>query len=163
MAIRPAGVGNEYRATVRWRRLESREEFLRGRFSRAHIWSFDGGITVAASASPHVVRFPYSSEEAVDPEEALVAAASSCHMLTFLYLASKAGFEVSEYDDEPVGIMTKNERGALWISEITLRPRVEYGAERPPSAEEERRLHERAHEECFIANSIRSEVRIARR
>lgn len=148
----------EHTATIRWSRDGG--EFLRGKYSRKHTWTFDGGITVAASASPQVVRAPYSSAEAVDPEEALVAAASSCHMLTFLHLASKQGFEVESYEDDASGVMTKSEKDVPWLSAITLRPRIVYGGEKRPSADEIARLHHLAHEECYIANTIKSEVKV---
>jgi organic hydroperoxide reductase OsmC/OhrA len=148
-----------YHASVGWRRDGA--TFTDGRFSRAHVWRFDGGIEVPASASPHVVRLPFAREDAVDPEEAFVAALSSCHMLTFLYLAAKEGFVVDTYDDEAVGIMEPNAQGRLWVSRVTLRPRIAYGGDRPPSADEEHALHHRAHDECFIANSVRTDVEVA--
>src|SRR5260221_2608374 len=102
----------------------SRGDFLKGTYSREHTWIFDGGVVVPASPAPTSVPVPYSKASNVDPEEAYVASISSCHMLTFLFLASKRGFEVASYTDEAVGVMTKNERGALWISAVVLRPRI---------------------------------------
>lgn len=147
-----------HKATIDWQRREP--DFLRGRYSREHTWSFDGGVTVPASPSPSVVPLPWSNAANVDPEEAFVAAVSSCHMLTFLWLASKAGFVVDSYRDEAVGVMTKNEHGVLWVSLVTLRPRIVYSGDKQPDATTEAELHHRAHEQCFIAQSIRSEVRV---
>ena len=110
-----------YRATVTWQR-NADEDFAKGRYSRRHLWHFDGGIALAASASPQVVPKPWSVEDAVDPEEAFVASLSSCHMLTFLDLARRAGFVVERYRDEAEGVMAKNAEGRYWISEVTLRP-----------------------------------------
>jgi organic hydroperoxide reductase OsmC/OhrA/pimeloyl-ACP methyl ester carboxylesterase len=135
------------------------EDFLKGAYSRAHTWTFDGGVTVPASASPAVVRAPWSDPAAVDPEEALVASISSCHLLTFLWVASKAGFTVQSYEDQAVGVMTKNEQGRYWVSSVVLRPRIVY-AGTPPSPERAADLHHRAHEDCFIANSVKTEIRV---
>jgi organic hydroperoxide reductase OsmC/OhrA len=152
-------MAHEYKATVSWKRAES-EPFADNKYSRGHSWSFDGGVTVPASSSPLSVRLPFSKADAVDPEEALVAALSSCHMLTFLYLAAKAGFVVDSYEDDAVGVMTKNERGKLFLSKATLRPRIVFsGAKRPNPAELDQ-LHHHAHEECYIANSVLTEVAI---
>lgn len=148
----------EYHARVVWARGDSR--FTDNRYSRAHEWRFDGGTVVPASSSPHVVPPPLSAAAAVDPEEALVAALSSCHMLTFLYLAAKRGFCVDGYDDDAVGVMQKNAAGRYWVSSVTLRPAIRFSG-RAPSAAELDELHHAAHEECFIANSVRTEVRVA--
>ena len=149
-----------HKATIRWKRTSA--DFLKGKYSREHTWTFDGGATVSASPSPSVVPVPFSNPALVDPEEAFVASVSSCHMLTFLYLASKQGFIVDAYDDEAVGVMTKNDGGVPWISAITLHPRIAYGGERRPTPAEEDHLHHAAHEQCFIANSIKTEVRVSR-
>ena len=148
----------DHKAVIRWRHAGG--DFLRGTYSREHTWSFDGGIVVPASPSPSVVPRPYSTEAAVDPEEAFVAAIASCHMLSFLYVASKAGVEVVSYDDDAVGRMTKNERGVAWVSSVVLRPRITYGGATPPSREQEDHLHHEAHETCFIANSVRTDIRV---
>jgi organic hydroperoxide reductase OsmC/OhrA len=148
---------HEYRASVTWKRGGD-AKFTDQRYSRAHSWSFDGGITVPASSSPLSVRLPYSIAEAVDPEEALVAALASCHMLTFLYVAAKQGFVVDEYSDEAIGEMTKNERGKLWISKVTLSPSITFTGHKRLSPEQLDELHHLAHEECYIANSVKSEV-----
>lgn len=147
---------SQHTATISWKNTGA--EFMQGRFSRAHTWSFDGGLTVPASASPAVVRPPLSDPAAVDPEEAFVASIASCHMLTFLHLARKGGFQVDSYDDAAVGEMTKNAAGAFFISKVTLNPRITYGAEKRPSAEELARLHHDAHEQCFIAQSVKSDI-----
>lgn len=150
-------MAHEYRASVKWKR-DGGVKFTDQRYSRAHEWSFDGGITVAASSSPLSVRLPYSVAEAVDPEEALVAALASCHMLTFLYVAAKQGFVVDDYADDAVGEMSKNEHGKFWISKVTLSPQIRFSGEKRPSSEQLKELHHLAHEECYIANSVKSEV-----
>ena len=152
---------SEHKATIRWRR--SGPDFLKGRYSREHTWSFDGGVTVPASPSRSAVPIPWSNPANVDPEEAFVAAVSSCHMLTFLFLAHKQGFQVESYDDEAVGVMTKNEKGVPWVSAITLHPQISYGGERLPKPVEIEQLHYLAHEQCFIANSIKTAVTVADR
>ena len=150
-------MAHEYTATVSWQRGSS-EPFTDNKYSRAHTWTFDGGVTMPASSSPLSVRLPLSRADAVDPEEALVASLSSCHMLTFLYLAAKQGHVIESYDDAAVGIMSKNERGKLFVSKVTLRPRIVFSGPRQPSAAELAQLHHHAHEECYIANSVRTEV-----
>jgi organic hydroperoxide reductase OsmC/OhrA len=149
---------SEHRATVRW--TFPGGEFVKGRYSRDHTWSFDGGLTVPASSSPAAVPKPWSNEAHVDPEEAFVASLSSCHMLTYLYLAAKAGFEIASYEDEAVGTMTKDAQGIPWVSTVALRPRIVYSGPRRPSATEEEALHHKAHEHCFIANSVKTEVTV---
>lgn len=150
---------SQHTATISWR--NSGTEFLQGRFSRKHTWTFDGGATVPASSSPAVVRPPLSDPAAVDPEEAFVASISSCHMLTFLFAARKAGFQVDSYDDVAVGEMTKNERGVPFISTVTLNPHIVYGGTKIPSPEDERQLHHEAHEGCFIAQSVKTIITVA--
>ncbi len=152
---------SEHRATIRFRHTSG--DFTKKTYSRAHTWSFDGGVTVPASPSPSVVREPYSDPAAVDPEEAFVASVSSCHMLTFLYHAAKEGFEVLAYEDEAVGSITKNERRIPWVSLVTLHPRIEYAPGKAPSPEQEAELHHLAHEGCFIANSVKTEIRVGPR
>jgi organic hydroperoxide reductase OsmC/OhrA len=145
-------------ATIHWE--HSRGEFLKGAYTREHTWTFDGGATVTASASPAAVPKPYVNEAGVDPEEAFVASIASCHMLTFLFVAYRAGFEVSRYDDTAVGQMTKNERGVPWVSSVVLRPRIVYAGDKRPSRADEDRLHHLAHEQCFIANSVKTEITV---
>jgi organic hydroperoxide reductase OsmC/OhrA len=149
---------SEHKAIIRWKCASA--DFLKGKYSREHTWTFDGGATIPASPSPSIVPAPYSNPSCVDPEEAFVAAVSSCHMLTYLFLACRQGFQVDSYDDEAVGVMTKNERGVLWISSITLNPKIAYGGEKLPAPADEERLHHLAHEECFIANSIKTNVTV---
>jgi organic hydroperoxide reductase OsmC/OhrA len=149
---------SEHKAIIAWKRTSP--DFLTGKYSREHTWTFDGGVTLPASPSPSVVPVPYSNPAHVDPEEAFVASISSCHMLTFLYLAGKAGFQVDSYRDEAVGVMTKNERGVPWISAVTLHPKVAYSGEKLPAPADIERLHHFAHEQCFIANSIKTEVKV---
>jgi len=150
---------HEYRATIRWTRQGAR--FTDLRYSRSHEWAFDGGARVAASSSPKVVPLPFSVPEAVDPEEALVASASSCHMLTFLYYAAKAGFVVDSYLDEPVGEMNKNDAGKLAITRITLHPRISFSGDKRPTTDDLRTLHHQAHSDCYIANSVRCDIVVA--
>lgn len=148
----------EHRAQISWRRNGA--EFIDHRYSRAHEWGFDGGARVQASAAPSNVPEPYSVPEAVDPEEALVAAASSCHMLWFLALAAKRGFVVDSYVDEASGLMARDQAGRQAFSRITLHPRVAFNGSQP-SATELAALHEEAHNSCFIANSLRCEITVA--
>jgi organic hydroperoxide reductase OsmC/OhrA len=149
---------SEHKATIRW--AFSSGEFLKGKYSREHTWTFDGGATIPASPSPSVVPVPYSNPAMVDPEEAYVASIASCHMLTFLFLASRQGFQIERYEDEAVGSMTKNERGVPWVSQVILRPRIEYTGEKRPTAEQEDHLHHAAHEQCFIAASVKTDIRV---
>jgi len=147
---------HRYEARISWKRNGAK--FTDARYSRGHEWSFDGGVRLPASSSPSSVPVPYSVVEAVDPEEALVASASSCHMLTFLFVAAKRGFVVESYVDEAFGVMEKNAEGKLAITRITLRPAIEFSSSRPPTAEELEALHHAAHEECYIASSLKTEV-----
>ena len=141
-------------AIIRWQRDG---DFATGRYSRSHEWVFDGGLTVPASSSPAVVKPPLAREDAIDPEEALVAAIASCHMLWFLDLARRRGHVVETYEDAPEGRMGRLEQGRYWVERVTLRPRITFAGE-PPSQGEIDALHEEAHQLCFIANSVRSEV-----
>jgi organic hydroperoxide reductase OsmC/OhrA len=145
---------SRHQAQVTWR---SDGEFGSGRYSRRHEWRFDGGAVVTASASPDVVAVPMSDPAGVDPEEALVASVASCHMLWFLSLAQQAGLEVESYADAAVGEMGRIGPGRMAIARIVLRPAIAF-AGAPPAAEELARLHEQAHERCFIANSLKTEI-----
>jgi organic hydroperoxide reductase OsmC/OhrA len=149
---------SDHKASLRWTR--SGPDFIRGKYSREHTWTFDGGLTVPASPSPSVVPAPWSNTANVDPEEAFVASISSCHMLTFLWVASKEGFIADSYEDEAVGVMTKNERGVPWVSAVTLRPRIVWSGDKLPTPSDLERLHHRAHEGCFIANSVRTRITV---
>ncbi|MBV8755491.1 MAG: OsmC family protein [Hyphomicrobiales bacterium] len=154
-------MAHEYCADVIWTRDGA--VFTDNRYSRGHVWRFDGGVEVPASSSPLSVKLPLSRADAVDPEEALVAAVSSCHMLFFLGFAAKAGFVVDRYEDEPVGVMTKNEQGKLFVSKITLSPAITFSGTKRPSPQELDSLHHHAHEECYVANSVRAEVMVVAR
>ncbi len=147
---------SEYTATVQW--LRGEQDFLSNRYSRGHEWIFDGGVRVPASASPHIVPLPYSVVENVDPEEAFVAALSSCHMLFFLYLAARRGFVVDSYTDNAIGLMAKNDNGKLAMTEVRLRPKVEFSGETIPAYSELEEMHHISHDECFIANSVKTDV-----
>jgi organic hydroperoxide reductase OsmC/OhrA len=145
-------------AEIKWAAKESGEEFLKGRFSRAHTISFDGGTTIPASASPHVVG-KWAVQAAVDPEEMLVASLSSCHMLSFLHLARVAGFTVTAYEDHAEGMTEEIAPARLAVTKVRLRPKIEW-ASAPPQKEGLDCLHHEAHEICFIANSVKAEVTV---
>jgi organic hydroperoxide reductase OsmC/OhrA len=146
---------SEHIATIHWRR--SSADFTYDSYNRAHEWRFDADVVVPASASP-----PYRGDaECVDPEEAFVAALSSCHLLTFLTIAARKRFVVDSYSDRAVGQLTKNEHGKLWISRVTLHPQAVFSGAKLPSAEELAKLHQLAHENCFIALSVKTEVVVA--
>ena len=145
---------SEHEALIEWR---SDGRFVEGSYSRGHVWRFDGGAEIRGSSSPSVVPEPMSDPAGVDPEEALVASASSCHMLWFLSLAREAGFDVSSYSDRAGGVMGRGDDGRIAITRITLRPNIAF-AGRAPDAAELAELHHQAHEKCFIANSLRSEI-----
>jgi organic hydroperoxide reductase OsmC/OhrA len=145
-----------YLATTTWNRGE--QQFSDNKYSRAHELIFDGGARVPASSSPLSVPEPMSVAANVDPEEALVAAASSCHLLVFLYVACKAGFVVDSYLDQAVGEMNKNAAGKFAFTRIILRPKIVFSGARQPSADELEALHHAAHDDCYIANSIKAEI-----
>ena len=147
---------SHYTATVSWER--GSQAFVDNRYSRGHVWRFDGGLVVPASSSPSVVPLPMSQADAVDPEEAFVASLSSCHMLWFLSLAAKQRLVVDTYEDRAEGIMEKNGQGKLAMTRVTLRPRVVFSGASVPDPAQLTALHHQAHEECFIASSVRSEV-----
>jgi organic hydroperoxide reductase OsmC/OhrA len=147
-----------YTATIRWTR-DPETDFARGQYSRAHNWSFDGGITLAASASPHIVPAPWSNKDAVDPEEAFVASLASCHMLFFVDLARRAGFVVDSYVDEAEGVLERRGDGKMWMSQVTLRPKIDWDGGAPDEAAIAD-LHHKAHDACFIANSVTSKVTV---
>jgi organic hydroperoxide reductase OsmC/OhrA len=147
-----------YTADVSWT-LKKGEDFLRGHYSRGHTVSFDGGIVVHASASPHVVG-KWAVKEAVDPEEMLVAALSNCHMLSFLHVARLAGFSASAYHDHAEGVMEEIAPGKQAVTKVVLHPQIEW-TDSVPDKETLDRLHREAHEACFIANSVRTQVTVA--
>ena len=148
---------SESRATVLWSRGD--QPFTDGRYRRAHAWTFDGGVEVSASSSPDVVPVPLSEERAVDPEEAFVASLSSCHMLWFLSIAAGRGFRVDRYEDRATGILGRNAEGRTAVTVFTLRPAAAFSGARLPSEADLRDMHREAHERCFIANSVKTEVR----
>ena len=145
-----------YVAVIDWR-LEG--EFARGRYSRAHAIRFDGGVEIRGSSSPSVVPLPWSAEDAVDPEEMLIASLSACHMLTFLDIARRAGWSIDRYLDRAEGTMEKNEAGRMWVSKVVLRPEIGWVGDAPSPAELDA-LHHQAHETCFIANSVKTHISV---
>ena len=147
----------QYIAEISWNR--DGQDFLSNRYSRRHLLRFDGGIEVVGSSSPHVVPLPYSDASAVDPEEAFVASLSSCHMLWFLSIAAKRKFCVDAYTDNAKGVMDKNADGKMAMTIVTLRPKVTFSGEKLPTQAQVEELHHQAHDECFIANSVKTEVR----
>jgi organic hydroperoxide reductase OsmC/OhrA len=147
-----------YTATIRWARDPS-TDFAKGQYSRAHEWTFDGGAVVPASASPHVVPAPWSDVAGVDPEEAFIASLSSCHMLFFLDFARRAGLVIDDYVDEAEGVLGKRTDGKMAMTRVTLHPRVTSGGD-PPDEGAVADLHHRAHEACFIANSVTTDVAV---
>jgi organic hydroperoxide reductase OsmC/OhrA len=151
---------SNYEAQIVWQR-QSNEPFVDLRYSRAHYWQFDGGVVVPASSAVHSVPAPYSKPENVDPEEALVAAISSCHMLTFLYVAAKARFIVDAYEDRAVGTMAQNSQGRQAMTTVVLAPQIIFSGARAPTEDAVAQLHHAAHEQCYIANSVRTEITVA--
>lgn len=147
---------SRYVATVSWNRDD--QSFTDNSYSRGHTWTFDGGLVVPASSSPDVVPLPFSVAENIDPEEAFVASISSCHMLFFLSLAAARGIVVDRYTDEAVGLMEKRTDGKTAVTKVTLRPNSHYSGDQLPNRELVERLHRGAHESCFIANSVTSEI-----
>ena len=150
---------SEYYATVTWQRGD--QAFKDNKYNRGHTWQFDGGLTVPASPSPHVVPAPMSVEENVDPEEAFVASLSSCHMLFFLSIAAKKGFIVDEYVDHAIGILGKNNLGKMAMVKVTLKPNIVFSGDKKPTREEQETMHHQAHDLCFIANSVTTKVEVA--
>ena len=149
---------SEYTAVVVWSRDGA--AFTDNRYSRGHRWLFDGGVEVPASSSPTVVPLPLSVAAAVDPEEAFVASLSSCHMLWFLSIAAKRALLVDSYRDEAAGKMGKDQSGKVAVTRVTLRPEVHFGGDKQPTADEVVAMHHEAHEKCFIANSVKTDVRV---
>ena len=148
---------SEYSAKVSWYR-EGDEAFVDNKYSRSHEWGFDGGLTVPASASPQVVPLPYSVAQNVDPEEAFVASLSSCHMLFFLSIAAKRKYVVDEYIDNAIGMIKKTGNRREWMARVTLRPMIKFSGERKPDHAVLEKMHHQAHDLCFIANSVKTEV-----
>ena len=149
---------SSYTAQVHWQR-QAAEPFTDNRYSRRHMLRFDGGVEVPGSSSPQVVPLPLSDAQAVDPEEMFVAALASCHMLWFLSLAAQKGFVVDRYSDEAQGLMARNAQGRMAMTVVTLRPQVQWLGTPQPDAAALAALHHAAHEACYIANSVLTEVR----
>ena len=148
---------SEYFAKINWAR-GANENYVDNKYSRGHQWIFDGGVTVQASSSPHVVPLPDSVEANVDPEEAFVASLSSCHMLFFLSVAAKRRYMVDSYVDNAKGIMEKGEDGKVAMTKVTLRPHVQFSGEKRPTIEQLEKMHHQSHAQCFIANSVKTEI-----
>ena len=148
---------SSYQATIQWHRHG--DVFADNRYSRRHTLAFDGGAVWAGSSSPQVVAEPMSDAAAVDPEESFVASLSSCHMLWFLDIARRAGWLVNRYRDEAVGVMARNAQAHMAMTLVTLNPFVEFGGDKQPDVVELNRMHHQAHADCFIANSVKTEVR----
>jgi organic hydroperoxide reductase OsmC/OhrA len=149
----------QHKAKIEWKCTTP--DFRLGKYTREHTWSFDGGVSVPASAAPAVVPAPWSNPAHVDPEEAFVASISSCHMLTYLHVARLAGFQIESYADEAVGEMAKNERGVAWVAVVTLNPTIVYSGDKRPTHEQEAELHHKAHDGCFVSQSVKTEVKVS--
>jgi organic hydroperoxide reductase OsmC/OhrA len=148
---------SEYFAKIKWARSNG-ENYIDNKYSRGHEWVFDGGVIVQASSSPHVVPLPYSIEENIDPEEAFVASLSSCHMLFFLSIAAKRNYVVDSYVDDAIGIMAIDSDGKMSMTQVTLRPHVQFSGSKKPTVEQLEKMHHQSHEQCFIANSVKTEI-----
>ncbi len=148
---------SDHTCSTHWQR-QAGEAFADRRYHRRHDWLFDGGARVPGSSAPSSVPLPYSDPAAVDPEEALVAALSSCHLLWFLDLAARAGWVVDDYRDDAIGQLGRDERGHMAITQVTLRPQVRFGGDHQPTAEQHAELHQQAHAHCYIAHSVRATV-----
>ena len=151
-------MAHQYTAEIIWERVN--QSFLDNRYSRKFLLKFDGGIEIVGSASPLVVPLPFSEPQAVDPEEAFVSAIASCHMLWFLSIAAKQSFVVDAYHDQAVGVMKPNEHKKYWVAEVILHPKILFSGVKMPSAAELERMHAEAHEECFIANSVKTKIMV---
>ncbi|MFY9270001.1 MAG: OsmC family protein [Candidatus Manganitrophaceae bacterium] len=148
---------SEYQVAIDWER--ETDSFFYESYSRDHLWTFSGGVRVSASAAPDYQGNP----SYVNPEEALVAALSSCHMLTFLAVAARKQFVIDSYHDDAVGVLEKDAQGRLAVTRVTLRPKVTFSGEKQPTPEEVKMLHDRAHRGCFIANSVTAQVTVESR
>jgi organic hydroperoxide reductase OsmC/OhrA len=153
-----SGLMSRHTANVAWERKDAR--FTDSSYSRRHRWRFDGGVQVDGSASPHSVPLPYSSADAIDPEEAFVASISSCHMLWFLSIAAKRGCVIDEYADDAEGFLEKDRDGRMSMTRVVLHPRIRFGGERVPSSADVAAMHEEAHHACYIANSVKTLIEV---
>jgi organic hydroperoxide reductase OsmC/OhrA len=149
---------SRHTATVSWARGYA--AFTDNKYSRRHVLRFDGGVEVPGSSSPHSVPVPYTSVEAVDPEEAFVASISSCHMLWFLSIAAKRGFRVDSYDDDAEGTLEPDRDGNVSMTRVVLRPRIAFSGAKTPSTADIAAMHEEAHHRCYIANSVKTVVEV---
>jgi len=147
---------SEHKATIKW--IHSQGEFLKGSYSREHTWTFDGGVTVPASPSPTSVKPPYSNAANVDPEEAYVAAISSCHMLFFLSIAAKHGHRIDDYVDDAEGFLETDAAGLMWMTRVVLHPQVVWSGDTRPSVDDISAMHNEAHHLCYIANSVKATI-----
>jgi organic hydroperoxide reductase OsmC/OhrA len=145
-------------AKVTW--LRGDQPFTDGKYSRAHVIAFDGGVSIEGSSAPGVVRPPLSKVEAADPEEMLVASLSMCHMLFFLDFARRGGFVIDSYVDDAEGQLGKDDRGRMAVTKVTLKPAVAWSGEKRPTSAEVEEMHHKSHDACFIANSFRGEITI---
>lgn len=150
---------SDYGALIRWQKGED-EAFSDNQYRRGHTWEFDGGVIVPASSSPHVVPLPLSVAENVDPEEAFIAAIASCHMLTFLGIAAKQKYVIDSYVDDAVGVLEEDESGRSSVTKVTLRPKIVFLGTKNPTAKQLDKLHHLAHKNCFIANSVKTEITV---
>jgi len=148
---------SEYVATVHWQR-STNERFIDHQYSRAHQWIFDGGAIIQASSSPHIVAIPQSIEANVDPEEAFIASLSSCHMLFFLSIAAKNKFIIDKYEDKALGVLQKNTQGKYAMTKVILKPEVIFSVNSKPSLKQYEKMHHQAHQQCFIANSVHTDI-----
>lgn len=148
---------SNYYASVSWQR-QAEEKFTDNQYSRAHQWRFDGGLTVPASSSPHVVPLPFSVAGNVDPEEAFVASLSSCHMLFFLSIAARKKYTVDHYEDNAIGVMALDADGKMAMTSVSLKPKVTFSGSNQPTIEQLEKLHHQSHEQCFIANSVKTKI-----
>ncbi len=147
---------SEHITIIHWKRNQAK--FIDNRYSREHTWQFDGGIEIAASASPHVIPKPYSNAACIDPEEAFVASLSSCHMLWFLSIAAKKRFVVECYIDRAIGLMEKNKDGKVAITKVRLRPQITFIGDNLPTDKQVEEMHQEAHHSCFLASSVKTEI-----
>lgn len=147
---------SEHIATIKWQRNQAK--FTDNKYSREHLWQFDGGTKIPASSSPQVVPVPHSNPNYIDPEEAFIASIASCHMLWFLAIAANQEFTIESYLDRAVGLMSQNKDGKLAMTQITLSPTIVFSADNLPTTKQVEKMHQEAHQNCFLANSIKTEI-----
>ncbi len=147
---------SEYYATINWQHTNG-EDFIDNQYSRGHLWMFDGGLTVPASSSPHIVPLPFSIAANIDPEEAFVASIASCHMLFFLSIAAKKKFSIEQYTDEAIGVM-ETLNGKTAMTKVMLKPKIKFFGDQQPNTNQIKKMHDQSHEQCFIANSIKTKI-----